>query len=144
MVGLQKAQRLLRAAASDGIERQAAVGEFVEAWASEIEDHFVQEEQLLLNLMSPAHVERFQEDHARLRVFASEAFERRNQEDPGADWSRALGQVLNDHIRWEERELFPAIENAASSATMQEIEKQTLLMESKRSRVASLRNDGSD
>jgi hemerythrin-like domain-containing protein len=142
-VGLLKAQRLLRAADSNDRNRGAAVRDFLEAWTAEIEDHFLQEELLLSRLMSPLHVERLQKDHTELRAFASEANQRQRGKDPGAEWSRRLGQKLNDHIRWEERELFPAIENTASAEALDQLERRTLEMESKRLRVASRREDAS-
>jgi hemerythrin len=135
--GLIKARKLLRAAESNEKSRRTALRDFLDAWTAQIEDHFLHEERLLLRLMSPLHVERLQKDHNRLRALASEANDRLNQNDPGAEWSRGLGQMLNDHIRWEERELFPAIESAASSEALEVLERGALEMESRRSRVTS-------
>jgi hypothetical protein len=48
--------------------------------------------------------------------------------------TRTLGQAFNDHIRWEERELFPAIEKAAQPQQLMELLPATTAMELTRRR----------
>jgi hemerythrin len=104
----------------------------LDAWAEEIEDHFAQEERLLLGSMTPAHTERLQRDHATLRTLVVEARRSRDSRDVDSDRILELGEKLRDHIRWEERELFPALEAAISDETMTGIGKETAKMESRR------------
>lgn len=133
--GLFHAQQLIRSAGSDSGSRQKAIAAFLRAWSEEIEDHFGQEERLLIDLMTPALREHLRRDHRELRAFASQAA--REIQDCDADWTRRLGEKLHDHIRWEERELFPAIEGAASEEALKDIERHTMEMESRRPRSSA-------
>jgi hemerythrin-like domain-containing protein len=130
--GLVAAQHLLRARSAD--ERRKALGEFLEAWRSEIAEHFVDEERLLTPLMDVAQRARMDEEHATLRALAQQAEQQANAADPWADFVRDLGQRLNDHIRWEERELFPALEQSATSEQLRQIGEQTHRIEPTRPR----------
>lgn len=84
----------------------------VEAFTKELEPHFVTEEQSLLPMLKNGGmlVERTLEDHRRLRALLSEL----RQNDAGA-LSR-FGECLAAHVRFEERELFPALEEVSGSA----------------------------
>ena len=62
--------------------------------------HFALEEELLLDHLTAEERERMVTDHLML----SSA---RPQDDVGL---QALGERLNEHVRWEERELFPRLE----------------------------------
>src|SRR5690606_35682769 len=110
-LGLVHARRMVRAADADDIERRGALAAFLDAWDIEIAAHFDDEERLLAPLAPPAGRERLLREHRELRDLVDEARLRRREIDPGADWLADLGQRLNDHIRWEERELFTAIQN---------------------------------
>lgn len=98
--GLVQAQHLIKAAAGNAMDRRKALAEFLDAWGCEIEPHFDDEERLLADLADDDNRRRLVDEHRR-RV------------DPGAAWVRNLGEMLNAHIRWEERELFPAIESTS-------------------------------
>lgn len=71
-----------------------------------IEAHFAEEERDLLPLLETdrhaAHAERLRTEHAQLRHLFAVALS-------GADQAKA-GQALIDHVRFEERELFPVLE----------------------------------
>ncbi len=112
-IGLVQARRLLEAANGNEAERRRALAGFLDAWHHEIAEHFDDEDRLLAPLATEPLRERLQQEHAELRAMAQEAQERRRRIDPDAYWMRLLGQTLNDHIRWEERELFPAIQERA-------------------------------
>ena len=121
MGGLIQARNLQHAAESDGPARRLAVDDFVRAWQAEISDHFDDEERLLLPLTSdPALHARLVSEHRMLRELASVC-----QRDPVAsannpDMMQRLGSLLHDHIRWEERIYFEAIqrEHAQALASM--------------------------
>ncbi len=54
--------------------------------------------------------------------------------EPGAAWVLELGRLLNDHIRWEERELFPLIERSASAEQLRNLTQETERLEQGRAR----------
>jgi hemerythrin-like domain-containing protein len=111
MSGLIQARNLNRAANADAGARRAALAAFTEVWRNEIREHFDDEERLLLPLtQEPALRDRLLEEHRAIRELA-----RRCEEDPGAvaeepPLMRRIGSLLHDHIRWEEREYFEAIQ----------------------------------
>lgn len=112
-VGLVQARHLVKAADGSSIDRRAAVAAFLDAWDAEIAEHFDDEERLLAPLADEAGRTRLLGEHDCLREMVSEARGRRRHVDPDASWVRSLGEMFNDHIRWEERELFPSIESTA-------------------------------
>ncbi|MEX2670735.1 MAG: hemerythrin domain-containing protein [Phycisphaeraceae bacterium] len=114
-VGLVQGRRLIKSGDADPTERRAAVAAFVDAWHTDIAQHFADEERLLAPLASPEDRQRLDAEHAHLRELAAEAKQRRRLIDPGEAWVVSLGQTLTDHIRWEERTFFPALESAAGS-----------------------------
>ena len=84
--------------------------------------HFALEERWILPLVSRREdAERMRDEHERLRALAG----RLSQEDPGAEPDLALlrtvARSLDDHIRWEERHLFPAVEASAPSGALSEV-----------------------
>ena len=73
----------------------------------ELEPHFVEEETLFAPHwpnIDPALRARFEGDHAKLRRMMA-APEYLNE-----DWNKDFASTLRDHARFEERELFPAVE----------------------------------
>jgi hemerythrin-like domain-containing protein len=81
----------------------------LKAFAEELEPHFQIEEQSLLPLLHSAEnrplEQRTMEDHRQLRALLDGL--RRN--DAGA--LDSFGKLLTAHVRFEERELFPALES---------------------------------
>ena len=56
-------------------------------------------------------------------------------DDLGAVWMRQAGQTLEDHIRWEERVLFEAIQAGASPKQLLELASQTGQIRARRDAV---------
>ena len=87
-------------------------------FATELEPHFRVEEELLLPALRRAGavelVERTEADHAFLRERVAALA------DDEAD-ARAFGERLRDHVRFEERELFPACERLLADAVLDEV-----------------------
>ncbi|WP_210495597.1 hemerythrin domain-containing protein [Patulibacter sp. SYSU D01012] len=104
------AQTLRRA---DGGDAEAARAAFRAFWRDGGERHFEIEEQVLLPAFAEvgrAHdplVLRALGDHVELRCRARRAFA---DGDPDVEELVALGTRLSEHVRLEERELFPLIE----------------------------------
>jgi hemerythrin-like domain-containing protein len=110
--GLVVAQRLRRAEEpTAGAARDA----FLAFWVQDGSEHFRIEEEILL----PAFARHGSpQDQAVIRVLTEHVDLRRRAADIAADPEpplehlRALGERLNDHIRHEERTLFPLVEAA--------------------------------
>jgi hemerythrin-like domain-containing protein len=101
----------------------AASRDFLEFWEPEGKQHFRVEEEVLLPgwaLHSPVDrlaVARMLEEHLAirrhaLRVAAAEA---------SLEELRDLGQLLEGHVRFEERELFPMIEEALDPGSLRRL-----------------------
>jgi hemerythrin-like domain-containing protein len=114
------AARRLRLAAEAPAAHPEALAAFLAAWRNEIEPHFrVEEEELLPRYAAAAGeaaplLRRTLREHAELR-------ERVRALEPGdtppSQWLEAA-TALERHIRFEERELFPAVENALPDETL--------------------------
>jgi len=80
----------------------------LQAFSTELDPHFLVEEQSLLPLLREAGntllEQRTLEDHRRLRAL----LEGLRQNDATA--LDSFGRLLMEHVRFEERELFPALE----------------------------------
>jgi hypothetical protein len=119
--GLVVAQRLRRATDATGAD---ARDYFLAFWREEGHDHFRAEEDLLL----PAFARHYPPTHeAVVRVLTDHVDLRRRAADLaanpalGCEHLRELGQRLNDHIRHEERVLFPLIERAMPDDELAEL-----------------------
>jgi hemerythrin len=137
--GLVQARHLLRAGDGGEGERREAIGAFMHAWSTEIAEHFADEEALLTELMTVEQQDRLEREHGRLRQLAAEAGDAESGRDRGVAWARSVGQLLEEHIRWEERELFPAIERACTGEELAALERRTAALEARRPRATCSR-----
>jgi len=135
-VGLVQARHLKKAADADDVARRKAIAEFVDAWDSEIAEHFADEERLLLELADDADGQRLLQEHQQLTDLADQARALRRQTDPDAAVLRQIGQSLDEHIRWEERELFVRLQDQLSDEQLAELGHQTAPIEQSRPRSA--------
>jgi len=141
-VGLVLAHHLIRAAAEDDVARRQAVEELIDVWDREIAVHLRDEERLLSEFMDKADHQRLLDEHKRLTDLASRVYAARRQVDPDSAVLREFGQLLEEHIRWEERELFNRIEDRLDTAQLAELQKKTAAIEAARPRNIS--RNGSD
>ncbi len=121
--GLILARRL-----SEGVDSLPA---FREAWEVELRDHFEEEERLLLPICSEEEAERMRREHQEIATLGANA-----STDHEA---RRLGELLHDHIRWEERELFVALESRANEASLRSLSLATRNLERRRGKANPLR-----
>lgn len=135
-VGLVQAQHLKKAADDDDVARRKAIAEFVDAWDAEIAPHFTDEERLLTDLANDVDRERLIEEHQQIRSLADKARELRRQTDPAADAVRHIGETLEKHIRWEERELFIRLQQELTEGQLASLAQQTETIEKQRQRNA--------
>jgi mannose-6-phosphate isomerase-like protein (cupin superfamily) len=115
--GLVQARRLRRAAGEDTGARAAAAEEFLAFFAAETLGHFRQEEELLFPLLvaggepAPELLVQALVQHQRIHALVAGL-----AADPSPAALEALGEALEAHIRLEERELFPLLEELVPQA----------------------------
>ena len=106
---LTLAKGCCRAAQSGAADQvSAACQRAIQAFTNELEPHFLAEEQSLLPLLKGAEtqplIQRTLADHQQLRALLNDL--RLND----AVALSSFGNCLSAHVRFEERELFPALE----------------------------------
>ena len=113
------AKQALRANAGELDAMAHFVAKVERVFASDLEPHFQLEEELLLPALSRAGhfeaVERTLAEHAELRSLASQIDIHRPE-----IWCR-FGDALADHVRFEERDLFPLAESTLEEETLESI-----------------------
>jgi hemerythrin-like domain-containing protein len=99
-------------------------GSIERLWKEELAEHFTEEEEHLFPLPDypdavRSMVERALDEHRRMR----ELVERSARGEDVEETARQLGLLLEAHIRFEERELFPAIQEVLSEEVIQRVGK---------------------
>jgi Hemerythrin HHE cation binding domain len=98
----------------------AALARLSSFWASVGRRHFEIEEELLLPALSDerwaAMAERVRSEHADIRHRAAEL-----EQEPTVEAARELGERLNAHVRFEERELFAHLEAALDATELERL-----------------------
>lgn len=107
--------RVLRHA-EDAEQRRAARDRLAKQWAAVLVPHFADEERWLLPLLTAEEADHLTGDHDTLRELASSVITSEPADPPAHQVFRELGVRLHDHIRWEERDLFEALQRRASRA----------------------------
>ena len=108
--GLVQAKRLCESAHGDNEQRAVIAEGFAVAWRDQILPHFEREERVLLPYLKGSEEgARLLDEHAKLRSLI-EGF--RSSGSPEPSVCGELGKMLEEHIRWEERELFPRLEQS--------------------------------
>lgn len=128
-LGLVHAHRLLKAAAPDSADRPMTIDRFLSFWESHMSLHFQAEEDALLPVAlrhgfdaAGSPVDQMLVQHARIRGLVMDLQESHGAGGAKGDTLRTLGALIDEHIRLEERVIFPDIENALSEASLSEIE----------------------
>jgi mannose-6-phosphate isomerase-like protein (cupin superfamily) len=121
---LVEARRLRRAA--EGPEAAAAAAAFLRFFRDDSVRHFREEEELLFPLVADVDearepVVRALLEHQRLHALAAELDEDLAGGDAPGETMEELGRLLHDHVRYEERVLFPLIENVLGDALPPEL-----------------------
>ena len=133
--GLVLARRLERAAAATepAENRRRALVEFTTAWTSELAPHFADEERLLSPLISASdQFLRLIREHRAIESLAEQGIGLDGNTLPEPAWFARIGRMLHDHIRWEERVLFPAVEESLSEAQAEDLARHTARVEAER------------
>jgi hypothetical protein len=99
---------------------EEAAQAFLEFWRGDGQRHFRIEEEVLLPTwarhaeVDRAGVARMLEEHLAIRREAL----RLEDGDLSLEEARELGRLLHDHVRFEERQLFPIVEQALDEAAL--------------------------
>jgi iron-sulfur cluster repair protein YtfE (RIC family) len=129
-VGLILGRKLVQTSSLGQDCRRKAAQELLQYWKDELADHFFEEERLLIPLIPGIELRsRLSREHLAFSELVANLDE--GHLDP--DLLTRTGQLLADHIRWEERVLFPSIEQSALASQLEELGKQTEMVESRRS-----------
>ena len=118
--GLVLARRARKAAAGSEAEVAAMWAQVLEKFAAELEPHFQIEEKFMLPGLKRAGeqavIDQLNAEHVVLRGLVAPDSER------SADNLARFGELLDAHIRFEEREFFVAVERSLTPEEMQAIE----------------------
>ena len=126
--GLVNARRLRRAASGEEAGPADTARDFLEFWQRDTSRHFRKEEEVLLPVLA-----RYGEDlgeqpilqmltqHALIRGLAMQLSDELEQGKIREDTLRNLGEQLETHVRLEEREVFPLIEETLPEHALQEV-----------------------
>ena len=123
---LAHAGRLLRAAGAGPEERLAAASAYVDAFFTETVGHFRHEEEILFPLYlrhagSTPVLERILREHMELHGLVRALRIEAAAGNIAPETLRTLGDLLHDHVRVEERELFEEIERIVPAAELEEV-----------------------
>jgi len=118
---LVAARRLRRGA--EGADPAAAAHEFLRFFAADSVPHFRAEEERLFPLAADVAeatepIVRALLEHQRLHARAARLAERLEGGEDATDAMRELGELLEAHVRYEERELFPLLERLLDEAAL--------------------------
>lgn len=126
--GLVQARRLRRATGSDVAGRHEAAGAFLGFFARDTRPHFREEEERLFPLLVGAEkpaaelLARALLEHQRLHALVSTLEAELASGDVSVAVMAELAQTLEEHIRFEERTLFPLIEQVAPEDALRRLE----------------------
>jgi hemerythrin-like domain-containing protein len=123
---LAQARRLLRAASAEPEERLAVASAYIDAFFAETVEHFRREEGILFPLYlrhagSTPMLERILREHMQLHGLARALRAAAAAGDIPPEALRTLGDLLRDHVRVEEGELFDAIERIVPAAELERV-----------------------
>lgn len=127
--GLVHAQRLKRAAASGGARPgEEIVRAFLDFWQASTSVHFRKEEEVLLPVLarygqdvSREPVVEMLAQHAQIRGLVMELSDEAKDGNVPLETLRSIGELLEDHIRLEERQVFPMIEETLPEEALKEV-----------------------
>lgn len=117
---LRQARRLRLAADGDPRTRTDAAQEFLRFFRAESLLHFREEEEIILPLVADrddaptAAIDRLLREHVDIHNLVEALDGQATAGDPHPETMTDLAQLLRSHVRFEEDELFPLIEDLAS------------------------------
>jgi hemerythrin-like domain-containing protein len=126
--GLVNARRLRRAASRDAGNPADTARDFLDYWQRDTSLHFLKEEEVLLPVLAryggdlgERPILQMLSQHARIRGLAMQLSDELKQDKIRDDTLQTLGEQLEAHIRLEERQVFPLIEETLPERALQEV-----------------------
>jgi iron-sulfur cluster repair protein YtfE (RIC family) len=126
--GLVNARRLRRASSGKGSSSAGTARDYLGFWQRDTSHHFRKEEEVLLPVLAryggdlgERPILQMLTQHARIRGLAMQLSDELKQDEIREDTLRSLGEQLEAHIRLEEREVFPLIEETLPEGALQEV-----------------------
>jgi hemerythrin-like domain-containing protein len=126
--GLVHARRLRKGASVGGDNSADTARNFLEFWQSDTSLHFRKEEEVLLPVLAryggdfgERPILQMLTQHALIRGLAMQLSDEFEQDKIREDTLRNLGKQLEEHIRLEERHVFPLIEQTLPEHALQEV-----------------------
>jgi hemerythrin-like domain-containing protein len=127
--GLVNALRLRRAASGEGAAPAQAARAFLGFWREETGPHFRKEEEVLLPVLARHGEEALDREpvvemllqHARIRSLAMRVSDEAERGAVRGETLWELGELLEAHIRLEERVVFPMIEEVLPEDALKEV-----------------------
>lgn len=113
--GLMRAVAMKKAEVGAQEAKHAALRAWIGEWEQRMRQHFLDEERLLPPLLTSGERERLLADHELLRDCLEEARRQIERQQIDDGFCALAGERLERHIRWEDRELFRAIEARATA-----------------------------
>jgi hemerythrin-like domain-containing protein len=114
--GLIFAVRIRKAHQADAETLKRYIEDF---WDNSLIFHFDNEEKLFLNFITDAELkERFLSEHKQIRTLYQDI---KNENIDVIEKSKRFGILINDHIRFEERILFPWLQENLTSVELKQI-----------------------
>ena len=126
--GLVNARRLRRAASGEEGAPEEVAGAFLEFWHKDASIHFRREEEVLLPVLARYGGDLGREpvvsmlaQHARIRGLVMDLSDEVTGGGVRPETLRSIGEGLEEHIRLEEREVFPLVERALPREGLEEL-----------------------
>jgi hemerythrin-like domain-containing protein len=127
--GLVEARRLRRAVSGEGVDPTETSGAFLDFWQNDTSTHFRKEEEVLLpvlarhggNLLGQEQVVEMLAQHAEIRGLVMELSDEVEGRGARPETLQTIGERLEEHIRLEERKVFPMLEESLSREALEEI-----------------------
>ena len=88
-------------------------------WQTHLQQHFNEEETILFARVKDAAVQKAIDEHADIRQQVNTII---NSENIHASALKTLADTVDSHVRYEERELFPHLENELTENQLKQIE----------------------
>jgi len=125
---LVNARQLRKAASGEGANSADTARNFLDFWQRDTSRHFRKEEEVLLPVLAryggdlgERPIRQMLTQHARIRGLAMQLSDEFEQDEIREDTLRNLGEQLEAHIRLEERDVFPLIEETLPEHALQEV-----------------------
>src|SRR5215204_28841 len=126
--GLVQARQLRRASLGEAGDQAEAAAAFLEFWRKDTSLHFRKEEEVLLPVFARHGGNPVREplgemlaQHARIRGLVMELGDQVADGEVRPETLQSIGELLETHIRLEERRVFPLIEETLTGEALKEV-----------------------